>query len=912
MKIKKYTIRFSKKVLACLVALMLITVTAVLAENDSNEATYTTEGGTWVQVDDNTWTMDKDGDGITDITLIKKGDQWEYDFNVADKDADYYGWENEVPDGYQIVGKGERSNPVTNAAEKKYSHTSNVTDEGIQLENYANSQNINDVVTIPGAKKLHVQLTYGGEDSDFVSACSGKHPELDAKGVSNSRFVIYVSGVRKFTGAKRTVEFDVNGDSVTFGFSSDSSGVGNGYGYYAVVTSDVKGSLSITNQQDNYQELKYGGLKLSKVVSGNAAEKNQNFRFNIALSSNDTTISNKLKGNQVFGDVTFKDGQGTVYLKDGESVEMKNIPAGVTWKISEDAVDGYQTSINGGTVVANETNTTTGTISENQITGITYTNTKNSSSSSEAPTGSFKVKKVVKNGNNDDSFNFSASITGLKVKQDYKAEITNADNSKKTLIYTSNSSGIAYLDFDLKNKDTIKFLNLPIGSKYQIQENSSDYIASYEITDEDNASNLNAVMSKKENYEAKQELSTQKETLDENEHALITFTNSKQEVNKNAINIKVNKTWNDNDDEKKIRPSNIVVHLYQSTSSDEDGDMIATARLDKDNNWETVFENLDRYQKNSTKEYIYTVKEEAVPKYTSNITKSGNDFTIVNTLSNEKIGDLRISKTVEGKTADKDKNFKFKIKLEKDSKAIEGTYPLNSDQNKGTKTGSVYFNENGEAEISLKDGESAYITGLPEGTKYTVEENSYTNWSASLLDGTSWTGSINGDQLSEVKVKNTFENKHQLTLHKIVKGSLGDKSKDFNFEMTLDSPDSTSTLGSITYEKDGATGTIQGNDNKFKFTLSHNETIIFKDLPDNIQYSIKEVDGIKNGYSVTTDSSPASTLTKDEEITFTNTKDGTIPTLASMNTKILFICGFLAIIVIVALYFKRNKLTKMK
>lgn len=39
-------------------------------------ATYSTKDGKWVQVDENTWTMDKDGDGIIDVTLVKKGDQW--------------------------------------------------------------------------------------------------------------------------------------------------------------------------------------------------------------------------------------------------------------------------------------------------------------------------------------------------------------------------------------------------------------------------------------------------------------------------------------------------------------------------------------------------------------------------------------------------------------------------------------------------------------------------------------------------------------------------------------------------------------------------------------------------------------------------------------------------------------------
>ena len=87
-------------------------------------ATYSTKDGKWVQVDENTWTMDKDGDGKIDVTLVKKGDQWEYLFQVADPNAQYYGWEENVPDGYQIVGKGDRKNPIINKQDEALNHKS--------------------------------------------------------------------------------------------------------------------------------------------------------------------------------------------------------------------------------------------------------------------------------------------------------------------------------------------------------------------------------------------------------------------------------------------------------------------------------------------------------------------------------------------------------------------------------------------------------------------------------------------------------------------------------------------------------------------------------------------------------------------------------------------------------------------
>ena len=325
----------------------------------AEDATYSTTGGAWVQVDENTWTMDKDHDGKTDVTLVKKGDQWEYLFQTEDPDAQYYGWEESVPDGYKVVGKGERKDPATNKnVTSKYSHTPNISDDGVPSGNYANNSNLNDVVTIPGATKLHVKLTYGGESDryDWVCMWEGNHPDYTA--YNNYRTAVSINGTKKFGGGNgTTVECDIAGDTVTFGFRSDNSGCGNGYGYYAVVTSDVTSDFSITNEEEKVTEPEYGFLKLSKVVAGEGADLSQNFLFEINLTSKDAMLSDKLNGSTTFGDVNFKDGKATVYLKHNDVVELRNIPAGVEWEIKEKATEGYKTEVAVGTDSATETDT---------------------------------------------------------------------------------------------------------------------------------------------------------------------------------------------------------------------------------------------------------------------------------------------------------------------------------------------------------------------------------------------------------------------------------------------------------------------------------------------------------------------------------------------------------------------------
>ena len=755
------------------------TTYSTAGSTSAEDATYSTIGGTWVQVDENTWTKDTDSDGEVDVTLVKKGDQWEYLFQTKDPDATYYGWEESVPNGYKVVGKGERKDPAIS-----------------------------------------------------------NQPEF-----------------------------------------------------------------SITNEEETVTEQKYGSLKLSKVVGGEDVDFSQNFLFEINLTYTDATLSDKLNGSTTFGDVNFKDGKASVYLKHNDVVELRNIPAGVTWKIEEKATEGYKTEVTVGTGSAIETNISKGMIQKDVTTEVKYTNTKISSNpggggTPEDPTGSFKVKKVVENGSDAVEFYFSAALTGLKAQKSYTVNITSADaSSTRSSSITSNAAGTAYVEFQLKDGETAEFVALPIGSNYQIKEDANDYTASYEITDEaNNPENLKAVMSQNENYESKKELSTQKETLDAGEKALVTFTNSKPAPKVGTVDIEVKKSWNDGTDYTK-RPSEITVRLYQSTSDKEEGDMIATAKLDESGGWKTTFKDMDKCPINSTTPYIYTVKEDPVAGYESKVTKdeTTGKYTITNTLSTVATGDLWLSKTVDGIGADKEKEFRFELTMKtKDGNALQGSFPLDSGEGKGTKTGTIYFDENGKGTISLKNSESAYITGLPEETRYNVKETAYVDWTPSLLDGTAWSGTIQKDEKSEIKVKNTYEEKRQLTVKKTVEGSMGSKIKQFQFQLKLTAPAGQVLPTELEYTKGDETKTMQLKNDMYEFTLAHEETIVIKGIPSQSTYTVTEVDGESNGYTVTS-TNAAGTIKADTIVSFVNTKNGSVPTLADMNTKIPFVFVILAI-----------------
>ena len=147
--------------------------------------------------------------------ITKDGDTWTYEFSVADDSAKYYAYEEDVKgytssndaSSYGIVTKDEPLT-ITNTANElpkepkpaslslsktadgkqlveadkpaeKYSHTSNIDDTGKANGTYSYNLSTNDIVTIPGASKLHVKLYCSTESTSYDWACvwAGSHPD---------------------------------------------------------------------------------------------------------------------------------------------------------------------------------------------------------------------------------------------------------------------------------------------------------------------------------------------------------------------------------------------------------------------------------------------------------------------------------------------------------------------------------------------------------------------------------------------------------------------------------------------------------------------------------------------------------------------------------------------------------------
>ena len=200
---------------------------------------------------------------------------------------------------------GETTNSSVYKRITKYSHTSNVDDTGIKKNSYGNNWSNSNivgtdrgdtskahVVTIPGANQITVDIYYNGESTsyDWVSVWEGSHPDYTA----SQNYNLAISGAKQLGGSYSTSyvvngnnlnnvghsTLVVNGDTVTFGFVSDGSASGNGYGYYAMVSG--------MSYDDNYDEPTKEGTTFVGWYTDSSCSDGQ--EFNIDNNSSDITV----------------------------------------------------------------------------------------------------------------------------------------------------------------------------------------------------------------------------------------------------------------------------------------------------------------------------------------------------------------------------------------------------------------------------------------------------------------------------------------------------------------------------------------------------------------------------------------------------------------------------------------------
>ena len=131
-----------------------------------------------------------------------------------------------------------------------------------------------------------------------------------------------------------------------------------------------------------------GSLQVNKTVDGILGDKTKDFTFTVSLSApsgKSWTPAVTIKKNGADTELTLaSDNTFTTTLKNGESFEICNLPAGVTYTVSETADTNYTTKINGTASTASDgKHSTSGTIAvttsangTTSVNTVSYVNTR--------------------------------------------------------------------------------------------------------------------------------------------------------------------------------------------------------------------------------------------------------------------------------------------------------------------------------------------------------------------------------------------------------------------------------------------------------------------------------------------------------------------------------------------------------
>lgn len=239
-----------------------------------------------------------------------------------------------------------------------------------------------------------------------------------------------------------------------------------------------------------------------------------------------------------------------------------------------------------------------------------------------------------------DSWNFAiqADTDGAPMPEKTTARIQPEDGAVEYFTFGE----IRFTRADLKGSNSRTF-------RYTITESGS----AANVTNDSASHTVNVTVSYDRN---KRKLSAKAEYLNGGKSGSSAEFNN--EYHKPVTRVQVEKVWSDSNDRSQMRPEFITIHLLRN------GEEIKTKTVTEADDWKWTFDNLDKFDAND-KEYLYTIKEDTVPFYTSaESTDADGNTVITNTYKPEKLelkGDaaLKVTKVVVGKKSAEPFTFKL-------------------------------------------------------------------------------------------------------------------------------------------------------------------------------------------------------------------------------------------------------------
>ncbi|MYY21927.1 Cna B-type domain-containing protein [Lactobacillus salivarius] len=512
-----------------------------------------------------------------------------------------------------------------------------------------------------------VKLGNISEGYAIVYRVKSNHPLLNGEQVVNN--VNYESNKKVINSSKNTVYYQgASGKANGYNHSltinkEDESGAPLANAVFSVIRKSTNGVVgTITTGPDGKGTI-YGLLKDDYIIRETSAPSGYTLAKDVTVSADSfdskgatATITDKKAVTTVSGTKTWKDNDDqdgkrpdsikVNLLANGKVVQSKTVKASDNWKysftnlpefengqkitytVTEDAVAGYTSTIDGYNITNNHTPATV---------KVSGTKTWNDNNNQDGIRPSSITVNLLANGRQVASKTVSAS-DNWQYSFDNLAAYANGQKITYTVTenavagYTSTVDG-----YNVTNNHTPATVKVS-GTKTWNDNNNQDGIRPSSITVNLLANGrqvASKTVSASDNWQYSFDnlaayANGQKITYTVTENAVAGYTSTVDGYNVTnnhtpaTVKVSGTKTWNDNNNQDGIRPSSITVNLLAN------GRQVASKTVSASDNWQYSFDNLAAYA--NGQKITYTVTEDAVAGYTStvdgyNITNTHNPTT---------------------------------------------------------------------------------------------------------------------------------------------------------------------------------------------------------------------------------------------------------------------------------------------
>lgn len=572
-----------------------------------------------------------------EIHWVKNGNVWTYTFYVEDPNADWFVWEEPVPEGYisnyTIDNPGIVENQQAKVINYKYEEGSSggSDDENITIEYGSLSiskvlKDSQDNVLTPDDDNTEFTITVnliapsGYEDLISGTKIFGDYVFKDGVGIIkvHAGQTITIPGV--VVGTTYSVdETSMNGYDSSYESNTGTITSGTESSVTFINTIKTRGSGGSGGQEDPSSG--YVDINLEKVVTGHF-EDDASYTFEITLNNLDeykTYLIEKYLSNgnmEVIEHTADSSGFANIRisLKNGEHIILKDIPVGAKYKVFEYAGD-YTSSysivdsnnkhlINNTSGMNSKPNKALSTANEIADEGeaitITYSNKKEQ-------VQDLKLVKAVTNDEDTDSYMFEIEFSNMNDGDSFNSSVGKV---------TADQEGKAELTIYLAGGEEAEFYSIPVGTKYRIKELASSAIASYTIVDSNGLGKIENVSNT--NIKPKEALSTELETVNEGEDVTVTFVNDTVSVDpeeaKDKVEVSVGVTKIVVNDNEEVLENNEDTFTFELKANDDSYPMPSNAEARVVGNGTASFGTIT-FTETGTYTYVITEKAED-DKYT--------------------------------------------------------------------------------------------------------------------------------------------------------------------------------------------------------------------------------------------------------------------------------------------------------